>query len=151
MLTQIIISIFRVNTHLLEKGNELVAPLGMTSSCWKVLGAIALCDQPPTCRQIVEYMGITRQGAQKQLNIALKVGLIESLPNPHHERSPLYALTKLGRDNYEEAMKLQETWANSLVQNIILKDLQTTVDVLCNLDKNLQSIVLPQMGDHCKC
>lgn len=143
-LTQIIINIFRVNTHLLEKGDGLVTPLGVTSACWRVLGAIALCDQAPTCQKIVEYMGITRQGAQKQINIALKDGLIASVLNPRHKRSPIYELTRLGRDSYKKAMKLQEIWANALAQGIALKDLQTTLDVLGKLDKLLQSTPLPK-------
>lgn len=143
ILTQIILAIFRVNTHLLEEGDKLVAPLGMTSAIWRILGAIALSEQAPSCSQIVAAIGITRQGAQKQLNLALKKGLIESFPNPRHERSPLYALTQSGRDIYGEAMKLQMVWANALVQDITLMDLQTMLDALNDLDIRLQSTPLP--------
>jgi len=41
------------------------------------LGAIALAEEPQTAPQIAAAMGGTRQGVQKQLNLAVAEGLIE--------------------------------------------------------------------------
>jgi DNA-binding MarR family transcriptional regulator len=40
---------------------------------------------------------VTRQGAQKQLNLLSEAQLVEVRPNPQHKRSPLYQLTGGGR------------------------------------------------------
>jgi len=57
--------------------------------------------------QIAEAMGITRQGALKQLNRTLGEGLFNIHQNPRHTRSPLYTLTEEGRQAFDKAMALQ--------------------------------------------
>ena len=137
ILTNLILNIFRVNARLLEKGDQLVAPIGMTSARWQVLGAIALSEEALTCPRIASVMGISRQGALKQLNLAVKQGLIAVIVNPHHGRSPLYKLTRLGKKLYEESMRIQKVWGKDLLKGITLKDLKTALDVLCTLEARL--------------
>ena len=52
--------------------------------------------------QIAEQMGVSRQGAQKQLNLLAENGLVEKLPNPSHQRSPHYHLTDNGSSLFEK-------------------------------------------------
>ena len=44
-LTEMILTMFRVNNLTLTWGDRLVGPLGLTSARWQILGAIALADQ----------------------------------------------------------------------------------------------------------
>ncbi len=44
-LTDMILTMFRVNNLALTSGDRLVAPLGLTSARWQILGAIALADR----------------------------------------------------------------------------------------------------------
>ena len=67
VVTEIILSVFRLNAQLLEQGDRLVKPLRLTSARWQVLGAIAMAGEPQTAPQIAAAMGVTRQGVQKQL------------------------------------------------------------------------------------
>lgn len=143
VLTDIMLSIFRLNARLLGKGDQLVAPLNLTSARWQVIGAIALAGQPLTAPQIADAMGITRQGVQKQLNRAQGEGLIEMYANPRHERSPLYDLSKTGRKAYNEASILQAEWAKALVRGESLTDLNSTLNLLITLEANLESTPLP--------
>lgn len=147
VLTDIMLTIFRVNARLLEKGDELVAPLLLTSARWQVLGAIAIAGQPLTAPQVAAAMGVTRQGAQKQLNRAQEAQLIETYPNPRHERSPLYGLTDTGRRVYDAAMTLQATWAKALVHGAAMTDLKTTLEQLNSLEARLEATALPSPGD----
>ena len=117
-LTDIILKVFRLNGNLIESGNRLVQPLGLTSARWQILGAVAASGKPTTCPQIAKTMGITRQGALKQLNLLEEEGLIETLENKNNERSPLYDLTPQGRKKYASAMSLQEKWVANLIQNL---------------------------------
>lgn len=112
-VTQLVLRVFRLNGALLHSGDQLVAPLGLTSTRWQMLGAIALAGTPLTAPQIAEAMGVTRQGAQKQLNLLLEQGLVEARPNPAHRRSPLYVLTPQGLALYRQADAL---WAAQAVE-----------------------------------
>lgn len=137
LLTDVILAVFRVNGSLLESGDRLVEPLGLTSARWQVVGAIALAGEPLTAPQIGAAMGITRQGVQKQLNALLSEGLIEKCPNPKHERSVLYALSKEGKRIYSEAEKLQAEWSKDLAKGLTVDDLQITRRVLELIDRRL--------------
>jgi DNA-binding MarR family transcriptional regulator len=108
-LTQLTLTVFRLNGALLQWGDRLVEPLGLTSARWQMLGAIALARTPLTAPQVGEAMGVSRQGAQKQLNLLVEHGLVESRPNPAHRRSPLYRLTARGQHRYEQAQALWRT------------------------------------------
>ena len=138
-LTGIILSVFRLNAQLLNQGDRLVAPLGLTSARWQVLGAIALAGEPQTAPQIASAMGISRQAVQKQLNVALRGGLIESSPNPRHERSPLHTLAEKGRAAYDEAMVLQRVWVEAMAKDLSLSQLQGALEVLSALLNHIES------------
>lgn len=144
VLTDIMLTVFRVNARLLAKGDELVAPLQLTSARWQVLGAIALADRPATAPQIAATMGITRQGAQKQLNLALEDGLVEALDNPRHERSPQYVLTRLGRRKYDKTIMLEQAWARALVKGMLADDLHTASRLLNLFEARLETVPLPE-------
>jgi DNA-binding MarR family transcriptional regulator len=99
-LTQVILAIFRANGRLLEWGDRFVAPLGITSARWQMIGALGISEKAISAPQVASTMGVTRQGAQKQLNLLLVDGLIEQLANPKHQRSPLYQLSNQGKKLY---------------------------------------------------
>lgn len=137
-LTKIILMVFRLSGSLLERGNSLVKPLGLTSARWQVLGALATAEKPLTCPQIGTSMGISRQGTLKQLDLLEAEGFVETLENAHRQRSPLYNLTKRGRNKYRSAMTLQEHWVAELCQDLTRPELKTTADVLVKLSKRLE-------------
>ncbi len=145
-LTEIMLEVFRVNDLLLKKGNQLVAPLGMTSARWQVIGAIAISGQALACPQIASAMGVSRQGAQKQLNLAQDDGLVVTHENPHHARSPLYTLTESGKRSYDQAMTRHAPWATALAKGVTPEDLNTTLHVLQKLSTRLSSTPLPTLG-----
>ncbi len=138
VITEIMLAVFRVNGRLLERGDELVGPLGLTSARWQVVGAVALAGRPLTAPQIAEAMGITRQGAQKQLNRLREEGLVEPRSNPRHGRSPLYVLTRQGALAYARADALQGAWAKGLGEGVALADLRTTLRTLQDLQERLE-------------
>lgn len=82
MLSNVALSIFRLNGLFIEWGNEFCLPHGLTSARWQVMGAIALAAQPPSVPQIAACMGITRQGVQKQVNLLIEEGIVQRRPNP---------------------------------------------------------------------
>lgn len=145
ILTEIMLAVFRVNGRLLEKGDQLVEPLSLTSARWQVLGAVALAAKPLSAPQIAEAMGMTRQGAQKQLNVLEQFGFFERSSNPRHQRSPLYALTELGNRTYARAMALEAVWANGLADGLRTQDLKQVLNTLNTIYARLDSPV-PKKG-----
>ncbi len=106
-LTAVALSVFKLNGLLIEWGNQFSDPHGLTSARWQVLGAISLAPHPPSIPQIGAVKGVTRQGVLKQINLLIKDGLIEPLPNPAHARSPLYTPTAKGQTVFQA---LQHRW-----------------------------------------
>lgn len=139
LVVQIMLTVFRVNGRLLAKGDELVAPLNLSSARWQVLGAVALAQTPLTAPQIAEAMGITRQGVQKQLNRMVGEGLFVQRPNPRHERSPFYALTDEGRRAYDDAIALNDQWAARLSRAFKRPELETALETLNRFYSELDS------------
>jgi DNA-binding MarR family transcriptional regulator len=141
ILTDIMLAVFRVNGRLLEKGDQLVAPLNLTSARWQVLGAVAVAGKPLSAPQVAEAMGVTRQGAQKQLNKLEEEGFLEMLPNPRHERSPLFVPTDKGNRTIAATMSLQLAWATGLSSSLSLQNLRCTLEMLNTMYELLDSPV----------
>jgi DNA-binding MarR family transcriptional regulator len=137
LLTEILLLVFRVNGQLLAAGDRLVDGLGLTSARWQMLGAVALSDDPRTAPQLGAQMGMTRQAAQKQLDLLLDDGLVAAEANPGHARSPLYVLTRKGTSVYAETARIQADWANQLVSGLSARDLKTTRRLLETLSQQL--------------
>lgn len=141
ILTDIMLTVFRVNGRLLEKGDQMVEPLDLTSARWQVLGAVAMAGKPLSAPQVAEAMGVTRQGAQKQLNKLEEEGFLEMIQNPRHERSPLFVLTDKGSRTMSKTMSLQMAWANALSGNLSLQNLKSTLETLNTIYEQLDSPV----------
>ena len=124
MLTEVVLLVFRVNGRLLAAGDRLVGDLGLTSARWQMLGAVALSDLTGTAPQLAAGMGMTRQAAQKQLDLLLDDGLVAAAANPDHARSPRYALTRKGASVYAATERVQAAWANQLGGSLAIEDLE---------------------------
>src|SRR5688572_2409478 len=90
-ITGLVLAVFRAHQALVNEGDRRVADLGLNSARWKVLGAIELAERPLTAAEIGRRMGLSRQGAQKQLDALAEEGLLVRQDNPAHRRAPLFA------------------------------------------------------------
>lgn len=102
LLSDTVLAIFRANGCLIAWGDHFAAAQALTSARWQMLGALALAGEPLTAPQIADSMGVSRQGAQKQLNLLFSDGLLTRTPNPAHQRSPLYWLSAAGQRCFSE-------------------------------------------------
>ncbi len=132
-ITEIALTIFKLNGFFLEWGNQFSEQHGLTSARWQVLGAIYLARQPLTIPQISEAMGITRQGVLKQINLLEEEALIVSKTNPNHKKSPLYVLTEQGPETYLAIEKRWNKFAKELAKNFTEQELAATQEVLAKL------------------
>jgi DNA-binding MarR family transcriptional regulator len=132
-LTRAVLAVFRANGALLAWGDRFAAPQRLTSARWQVLGALALADEPLTTPRVAEAMGVSRQGAQKQLDLLVAEGLIERRDNPANARSPLHRLTPKGTRAYSQLNARWEERARRLAQGLGPDDIAATRRCLSRL------------------
>lgn len=142
-LTDLILSLFRVNNLTLAWGDRLVAPFGLTSARWQILGAIVFADRPQPVAWLARDLGANRQNVQRIVNDLHKEGLIVFEPNPHHRRAQLVVLTDRGRRAYDAAISAYDPWANALAEGLPLSDIKTAHRIMVVLTKKLEAGVDP--------
>src|SRR3954466_7252582 len=124
-LTGLILDLFRLNSRLLIAGDRLVAPLGLTSARWQILGAIVAAERPQPVAWLARDLGANRQNVQRIVNDLHADGLVAFETNPHHRRAQLVVLTDKGRQAFEAAMELQAPWIEQLSDGLSVKELET--------------------------
>ena len=127
---EICVQVFQLNGLLNHWGDGFVADNGLTSARWQMLGALYLAAEPQTCPQVSEKMGMTRQGALKQLNRLVADGLIATQDNTAHKRSPLYVLTDKGTKAYQTVAKRWDEVATQIAETFEPQDLEVALKVL---------------------
>ncbi len=117
-LTALILETFQLNGSLLDAGNQITRPHGLTSARWPVMGAIDLEDRPMTVSQIARRMGLTRQAVQRIVNDLTRMNMVQVQPNMDHKRSPLVSISPAGADALVAIDKAQTAWVNRLADGL---------------------------------
>lgn len=136
-LTDLVLTLFRVNNATLIWGDRLVEPFGLTSARWQVMGAIAYADRPQPVAWLARDLGANRQNVQRIVNDLAKDSLVAFETNPHHKRAQLVVLTPVGRNAYEAAVRAWYPAAGNLARDIPPDDLATALRVLGTLRDRL--------------
>ena len=136
-LTDLILTMFRANNRTLTWGDRLVAPLGLTSARWQVMGAIVAAGQPQPVAWLARDLGANRQNVQRIVNDLQAAGLVALAPNPHHLRARLVVLTEAGQAAYDAVIRLYDVEVNRLAEGIAEPDLATARAVLATLRDRL--------------
>lgn len=145
-LTRLMLDLFRLNSLVVIAGDRLVAPLGLTSARWQVLGAIVAAERPQPVAWLARDLGANRQNVQRIINDLQREGLVTFAPNPHHKRAQLIVLTDKGLRAFTSAMELQEPWVNKLADGVATKDLETVHRVILTLRMKLEGDEAPVEG-----
>lgn len=137
-LTSLILTLFRVNNLTLAWGDRLVAPFGLTSARWQVLGAIVFAERPQPVAWLARDLGANRQNVQRIVNDLHKEGLIRFEPNPHHRRAKLVVLTEKGEQAYGAAVSTWYPKAEELTVDLSEADIRTAHSVMLALRRKLE-------------
>lgn len=137
LLTDLVLTLFRVNNATLVWGDRLVHPFGLTSARWQVMGAMAYADRPQPVAWLARDLGANRQNVQRIVNDLAKEGLVTFEANPHHKRAQLVVLTPGGRDAYDNAVRAWYPAAGALAKGISPDELATALRVLRTLRDTL--------------
>jgi DNA-binding MarR family transcriptional regulator len=138
-LTELILQSFRLHGSLMDSGERLVRPLGLTAARWQVISSIARAPQTGPVSHIARDMGLARQSVQRLAGALAADGFLEYRDNPNHKRAPLVVLTSRGREAFEAATQAQVGWANSLATDMDPQDIGAALALLSKLERRLQS------------
>lgn len=137
-LTDLILDLFRVNNLILTWGDRLVAPLGLTSARWQILGAIVAADRPQPVAWLARDLGANRQNVQRIVNDLAAEGLVRFEPNPHHRRAQLVVLTDRGQQTFDDAIGFYDPRVNALADGLPLEDIRMAGRVMKALRKKFE-------------
>jgi DNA-binding MarR family transcriptional regulator len=135
-LTQLVLEVFRVNRLLLDAGDRLTAPVGLTSARWQVLGVVE--HGPIAVAHVARMIGLTRQSVLQTADGLAEDGLIVYIDNPHHRRAKLMSLTPKGREALDYVKHHHSQWANQLAVEHLVEDIQASVRLLRQIRQSLE-------------
>jgi DNA-binding MarR family transcriptional regulator len=137
-LTHFILMMFRTNNLTVGWGDRLVAPLGLTSARWQVMGAVVAAERPQPVAWLARDLGASRQNIQRIANDLEKEGLVAFAPNPHHRRAHLVVLTDKGTQTFDDSARLYNPRVNELSVGFPIEDIQTAYRVMTELRRRLE-------------
>jgi DNA-binding MarR family transcriptional regulator len=137
-ISELIVTVFRLNGRLLAAGDRLVAGYGLTSARWQILGAIALSPAPEPVARLARNMGLNRQGVQRIVGELLSEGFVEARDNPHHRSAKLIVMTVKGLKAYAAALQAQAPWVNMLGEGVDAKAIKDANSILDALRQRLE-------------
>ncbi|TGN07085.1 MarR family winged helix-turn-helix transcriptional regulator [Leptospira ilyithenensis] len=140
VFSEIILEVFRINRLLLDFGDRITEPVGLSSTKWQVLGVVE--HGPAPVPQIARIMGLTRQAVQQTANSLEEEGMIRFTDNPHHIRAKLLNITPKGRKALDYVQSEQKDWANRISEKHGLDQLKTLQKELLAIKESLEEDIL---------
>ncbi|MGV3618430.1 MAG: MarR family winged helix-turn-helix transcriptional regulator [Fimbriimonas sp.] len=134
--TQLLLEVFRVNGLLLEAGNELTRPVGLSSARWQVLGVVE--HGPVPAAHVGRIMGLTRQNVQQIADALAREGFIEYRPNPQHRRAKLLTITPKGQEALAYVSTRHAQWASHIGDQHALLTLRAAATTLRQVRESLE-------------
>ncbi|MEF2278999.1 MarR family transcriptional regulator [Deinococcus sp. YIM 134068] len=139
--TELLLEVFRLNGLLLDAGDRLTRPLGLTSARWQVLGVVE--HGPVTVAQIGRVMGLARQSVQQLTDALEREGFVRYVDNPRHRRARLVQLTEKGEDAAARLIPAQAEWADRIGGVRTLAEWQAALATLRALRARLEENASP--------
>jgi DNA-binding MarR family transcriptional regulator len=136
-LSHLVWDILQAANHLIEAGNRLSAPFGLTAARWQVLGVIV--QEPATVADVARHLSQTRQGVQRLADDMVRDELATFSSNPRHARAKLLAPTAQGVESYRKLMKEQAKWMESLSTKMQVKEIAAARSLLAALSSALEN------------
>lgn len=142
VFTGLVLEVFRVNGLLLDAGNDMTRPVGLSSARWQVLGAVEHGSIPVA--HAARDMGLTRQTVQQSADTLARDGFIEYVENPYHRRAKLMSITPEGREALDYVQRRQGAWADRISGQLALEDLRSAVTTLRQVRESLEQNMLSE-------
>ena len=138
VFTELALECFKLNGLFVSEGDRIAGEFGLSSARWKVLGAVAMAEEPLTVAQVAREMGQARQSVQRIATSMAADGYFIWKDNPAHKRAKLLCLTEKGQHTFQQLEDAQAPWANEAVQQLDEQELQIALDVLRKLAEGFE-------------
>ena len=139
------LEVFRCNGALIAAGDAVVAPLGLTSARWQVLGAIVESRGELSVASIARNTGLVRQSVQRVVNDLVTLELVRLTPNPHHRRAQLVKLNPEGERRFETASTWWLAHTKTLVANMPTERITDVIAVLGTVRDRLGELAIAEV------
>ncbi|MEV0372034.1 MarR family winged helix-turn-helix transcriptional regulator [Streptomyces sp. NPDC050636] len=116
-----------------------LAGTGMTAGEHALLDALGT-EGPRTVPQLARILELDRQPVQRWVNHAAELGLVVTVPNPAHRRSPLIELTAEGGEAIRGVQEFETTGLRRGLADVSTADLTTTLRVLDRLGEEFRHL-----------
>jgi DNA-binding MarR family transcriptional regulator len=137
LLTEVVLTIFRLNARVLEAAQQLAAAGGLTAAWWQVLGGVL--DEPRTVADISRRMGVTRQGVLRIADLLVERGLAEYRANPAHRRAQLLACTEAGYWAIRQISLVTHPWSDRIGGQVGTAELRSALGTMQRLVEVLEA------------
>lgn len=130
-VARLVAAVFETAGALRQLGEQEAATAGQTQARWQVLSVVS--DGEWTVPRTARRLGITRQSAQRTVEVLAADDLIRLAPNPDHARSPLLRLTRSGHEALSRIDEVADSWHRRVAPQLSAADLratQATLDLL---------------------
>jgi len=118
------------------KADDYLADTGLSAADRAVMEFL-YPQQELSVPDIARRYDVSRQHVQVTVNGLVARGLVRSVPNPKHKRSPLIRMSELGRSSFEEIRRNETAVVQHLFGGIPDDALDTTRETLATLLKKL--------------
>ena len=138
-MTEFFLEAFRLRGALIDAGDRISRPLGLTAARWQVLSSVARAPQPSPVAHIARELGLARQSVQRLTDHLVTEGLLDYRDNPHHRRAPLVMITSRGKKVFDQLTLRQVHWVNALSSHVNIEAIEATVGLMRSLVRRLKS------------
>lgn len=130
LFTSVVLEVFKLDGMLSAEGDGLSKEFRLTSSRWKILGAISMSEGLLTVPQIAREMGQGRQAVQRLVDVMSKDGLLYATDNPNHKRARYIQMTAKAEKIYANLSGKQIDWAARSSADLTESGLETALTLL---------------------
>lgn len=141
--SRLALEVFQLNGALIALGDRLVAPLGLTSARWQVLGAVAQVPDGLPTADIARNMGLARQSVQRVVDDLAREGILAFAPNPRHKRAKLVRLTETGWARLKDTDALWAPIAGSILEEATPEGIAAASAVLRQVRDYITGLAVP--------
>lgn len=131
--------VFILHNQIMRVSDRLVAPLGLTSSRWLLLGALEKYQSPPTLSELSQDGLLTLQNVSRMVAAMEREGLVERFSQPGRGRSVFVRILPAGHDMLEAAEQAARRFSVGFLQGMDEQSVGKGERLLETLIGNLES------------
>jgi DNA-binding MarR family transcriptional regulator len=126
-----------------KSGTKAVAPEGLTTQRWAVLGALSRPEvaEGMAVGDLARYLKVSRQSLSGITRRLEADGLVEAVPDPADRRSRVLRMTALGRQRWlDDALPRIAAFYEEAVAGLSMEDISHALHYVVRLLDNMAAI-----------